>query len=87
MLYKAVMALKACAGSLRQRPKIMRMTFRQRNTTCVVANFAIAIVPSRGRVCHYVMVFIRAGSITAMIIYIFAHVQWRGALNDRLARG
>ena len=42
---------------------------------------------SRGRVCHYVMVFIRAGSITAMIICIFAHVQWRWGLNDRLAHG
>jgi hypothetical protein len=33
--------------------------------------------PSRGRVCHEVLIF----AITAMIVCIFEHVQWRWALN------
>jgi hypothetical protein len=38
-----------------------------------------------GRVCHYVMILIQTCSIAAMIVCIFAHFQWRWALNDRLA--
>ena len=41
--------------------------------------------PSRGRVCHYVLIFISTCSIPAMIVCIFGHVQWRRELNDRPA--
>ena len=42
---------------------------------------------SHGRVCHYVLIFICTCSITAMVVCIFEHVQWRWELNDRLALG
>jgi hypothetical protein len=33
------------------------------------------------------MIFISTRSITAMIVCIFEHIQWRWELNDRLALG
>ena len=42
---------------------------------------------SPGRVCHSVPTLICTCSITAMIVCVFEHAQWRWALNDRLARG
>jgi hypothetical protein len=42
--------------------------------------------PSRGRVCHQVLIIIHLNVLnTAMIVCFFEHVQWRWALNDRLA--
>ena len=31
---------------------------------------------SRGRACHQVLIFIRTCSIAAMLVCIFAHIQW-----------
>jgi hypothetical protein len=42
---------------------------------------------SPGRVCHSVLVFISTCSITAVVVCVFSHVQWRFVLNDRPARG
>jgi hypothetical protein len=50
-------------------------------------NVSAEALVARGRVCHYVQIFIRTCSITAMIVCVFGRVQWRFVLNDSPARG
>ena len=60
---------------------------RINNSEYITANNYAQGYTSPGRVCYYVLIFICTCSITAMIACICEHVQWRWALNDRLAHG
>jgi hypothetical protein len=56
-------------------------------TTRPSREMSFVVLPGRGRVCHQVPIFIRTCSITAMIVCVCEHVQWRFVRNGRLARG
>ena len=73
-----------------------KMPFAVSRSSCVSAfstspayvSHCIWCLAVGGKVIYkIVLIFISTCAITAMIVYIFEHIQWRWALNDFTAHG